>query len=179
MRSWHYINVKGSWKIAETFSQYLSEPILYENVGLNRTSISDILENDDKVCISEKYLDDYIYRASSANNGLRKKAMVEVLHFLKNRDVDMDQMSNIIWQYVKEHRNEIRAAYHKQSINGILWFKNKGISDKMSLGDDYLVVYESRNVKNFLDTIFFEVLQENIDRVSVNNIIDVYTGSES
>ena len=49
----------------------------------------------------------------------------------------------------------------------------------MSLGDDYLVVYESRNVKNFLDTIFFEVLQENIDRVSVNNIIDVYTGSES
>lgn len=179
MQSWYYVNVKGSWKMAETFSQHLSEPILYEDVVLNRSSISNILESDDKVCISEKYLNDYIYRASSANNGLRKKAMVEVLHFLGYKDVDMDQMSSIIWQYVKVHRDEIRAAYHKQSINGILWFKNKGVGDEMSLGDDYLVVYESGIVKNSLDKNFFEVLQENINSVSVNNIIDVYTGSES
>lgn len=166
---WNHTNIWGDVRLKHIILEKLQQPILYEERSADKSSASDFVESDGIICISTGYIEKYIINATSPQNGLRKAALVKILQHLGIKDVNMNEASVNIWRYVREHKNEIKKAYESVAKKNIIWFRNFDISN---LEDDTnsLIIFESNEVKKYLDHDFCEILEEYIKKKSIKRI---------
>lgn len=155
-----YINIWGDETSAKQIIKGFQEPILYCEMNMDKSSLSDILFNEDIlsseriICVSVSYLDTYIYNATNSHNGLKKGALKKVLNYLGIEDVDMDSSSGQIWEYVRINRQKIKTAYDQMADKGILWF-DQSVTLNITGDIRNLVVFETQYLDNYLDDLFY------------------------
>lgn len=171
-----YINVWGDEMSAKQIIKGFQEPVLYFEMNMHKSSLSDILfsedilSSEDIICVSVSYLDDYIYNATNSHNGLKKGALIKVLNHLGIEDVNMDSSSGQIWEYVRINKQKIKTAYDQMAKKGILWF-DQSVTLNITGDIRNLVVFETRYLDNFLDELFYQMLREKLSENSFDNMI--------
>lgn len=165
-----YINIWGDETSAKQVIKGFREPILYSNINMmHRSYFSDILFNEDllssekMICVSVSYLDAYIYDATNAHNGLKKGALIKVLNHLGVRDVNMNDSSEQIWNYIRLNKQAIKAAYDQMANKGILWF-DQSVTLNITGDIRNLVVFETQYLDNYLDDLFCEMLDKELSK---------------
>lgn len=113
------------------------------------------------ICISSDYLDNYIYKSTSPQNGLRKEALVKILNHIGIKDVCSNNSSLEIWNYIKNNKKFIKNTYTEKAINNIIWV-NEDFKQDIEIKAGYLVVFNSSVVENYLDNQF---IYYNVDRI--------------
>ncbi len=151
--AWEHINIWGSEEFAKHFSKVLNKPILHYNLLMDKSLVSDCIEKDYILCISIKYLERYIYDATSPQNGLRKDALINILHILGYNAKNENDPSSNVWQYVRDNRQSIRTSYINKAPNGLLWLKNS-CNININVNDNFLIVFETSTVNKYLDNDF-------------------------
>ena len=100
---WRHVNIRGSEEAARQLLTEFEEPILYYNLSMTRSLISDMIEGGRLICISVSYLNRYILEATSPRNGLRKEALIKILHFLDCQYINSQDNWMKVWESVKEN----------------------------------------------------------------------------
>lgn len=171
---WKHINIWGSERFIKSFLKVLQDPILHYNLLMDKSLVSNYIKNDNILCISVNYLDRYICNATSPQNGLRKEALIKILHFLGFTDKGENDLSTSIWQYVRDNRKSIREAYIDKASNGLLWLKKTYDISDVDVNNDSLIVFETSYIDKNLDDDFYEILQKSIDQKSLNNFVAIH-----
>lgn len=171
---WEHINVWGNERFVKQILKGFHEPVLYYDIFMDKSLASDHIRDHDLICISVKYLDRYIYEATSPQNGLRKEALIMILHNLGFQDKDKNDLSTSIWQYVKVKRESIKKAYTEKASNGLLWLKETYDRCDIDANNDYLVIFKSSGIDKSIDNEFYKILQKNANYKSLNNIVDIH-----
>jgi hypothetical protein len=172
-----YINIWGDEMSAKQVIKGFQEPILYSNINMmHRSSFSDILFNEDllssekMICVSVSYLDTYIYNATNSHNGLKKGALIKVLNHLGIKNMNMNDSSEQIWNYIWLNKQNIKAAYDQMADKGILWF-DKSVTLNIEEDIRNLIVFETQYLDNFLDELFYQMLRKKLSENSFDNMI--------
>lgn len=147
--------------------------ILYKDSYMHKSSIADMIVNYKIIGISDMYLDEYIYRATGSNNGLRKEALESILDFLKITGADNLKSSTEFWSFIKDPNNKIREIYIDKSNNGMLWFEDKYRKD---CGDEYInekvIIFESNYLPNSIDNEFKIFLNDKMKKEGLECILE-------
>lgn len=167
-----HIEVWGDEITAKNMLDNTKEPALYYGYTMRKTFVSDKVSDEKLICISVNYLDEYIYNANNPSSGLKKDALVKILHFLGIEDVKTYNSSTEIWEYIKANKKNIRAAYIQRAKNNIIWFDDYHNSD-IEVGGGYFIAFKSEVLEKYLDNDFYEILQKDINEKSLNNIIQM------
>ncbi len=171
-----YISIWGDEMSAKQIIKGFEEPIFYCPRNIHRSSLSDILFNENllfsekMIGVSVSYLDTYIYNATNSRNGLKKGALIMVLNHLGIKDVNMNDSSEYIWNYVRDNRQKIKSTYDQMAKKGILWF-DESIVLNLQKDVHNLVIFESQYLENPLDELFYEILHEKLSKNSFNDMI--------
>lgn len=171
-----YISIWGDEISAKQVIKGFQEPVLYSEMNLHRSFLSDIIFNEDMlssekiICVSVSYLDAYIYNATNSHNGLKKGALIEVLNYLGIKDVDRNDSSERIWNYIRVNKQNIKAAYDQMADKGILWF-DQPVTFNIEREIRNLVVFETQYLNNHLDELFYEMLQKKLSENAFNDMI--------
>lgn len=171
-----YISIWGDEISAKQVIKGFQEPVLYSEMNLHRSFLSDIIFNEDMlsseeiICVSVSYLDAYIYNATNSHNGLKKGALIEVLNYLGIKDVDRNDSSERIWNYIRVNKQNIKAAYDQMADKGILWF-DQPVTFNIEREIRNLVVFETQYLNNYLDELFYEMLQKKLSENAFNDMI--------
>lgn len=178
IHEWYHIRVWGKEEIAkdfhEDFHKDFSEPVLYHNETMDKSRVSDLIEDGSLVCISEKYLSDYMFNATSQHNGLRKQALIKILNLLGEKNIDETLWIKQIWDYVKTNKEQLIEGLHAKISNGILWLNEKYIRNSIEAKEEYFIAFESQLVNQCLDDDFCEIIQKSIMEKSLEHIIGIH-----
>lgn len=179
------VNICGSEYIAEKIIKDIKkEIVLYGHYIMTKTLIADYIENDKIICISKTYLDEYIYRATGPNNGLRMKAMKKVLNILGRNYVSDLESASQLWSYVTENKKSIREDYEEKSKDGIFWFK-EDYKDESSTNRNNLfgqgfefIAFESWHIENYIDNKFQHVLKMKLEEnPNIGKVMQVHSNT--
>ncbi|WP_251390833.1 hypothetical protein [Mediterraneibacter agrestimuris] len=173
---WNHFRVCGKEEKAKKFIENFPEPVLFCEERMDRSHVSDWIENDSLVCISEKYLQVYLFNATSQHNGFRKQAVIKLLNLLEEINIDETWWIKQIWDYIKENRKQLIEKFHAKMSQGILWLKKEYIRDDIEAKEEYFMIYESGWVERYLDNEFCEILQNSINGKSYEHIISIHKG---
>ena len=84
------------------YKDFSDKGVLYTEGHMSKTDISNFLISDYLICISEKYLDEYIYFATNQHNGLKKQALIRILEFLGENLIKEDMTMKVFWDKIKD-----------------------------------------------------------------------------
>lgn len=174
--NWNHIRVCGREKFAEEFCEgFLERPVIYSEATMNKSDISDIIEGGRLICISQKYLEDYIFNATSQHNGLRKQALITILNCLGETAISEKTWIKEIWDYIKENKENLIKKCSNKVFHKILWLESVSKSmDNINVDDDYFIIYKAKEFHRNLDDDFFEILQSAVQKESLGDIICIY-----
>ena len=172
---WNHIKVCGKEELAKKFIEDFYEPVLFCEERMDKSHVSDLIENDSLVCISENYLQAYLFNATSQHNGLRKQAVIKLLNLLGVKDIDETWWIKQIWDYITENKKQLIEKFDVKMSQGILWLKEEYIGNDIEAKDEYFIVFKSGWVERFLDNEFCEILQNFINEKSCEHIISIHT----
>lgn len=131
--------------------------------SMSKKSIADLIIDDRVIGISVKYLDEYIYGATSSYNGFRQDALRKILESLPLKVEDKED----IWAYVNENKKGIKYLYSSKCVNGVLWLKDsKKANMALESIHEYFIVFEWNTVNKPLDDTFYEILEQELDKNS-------------
>ena len=140
--------------------------ILHENSSMHKSSIADLIESNNLVCISYQYLNDYMLKATNQHNGFRTKSIICLLKKLDFTDT-IEETPEKAWGFVngnKKHiENKIKLCLCK---SGLLWFNNEKPNEGGSMSDcnnKYLIAFRDYVTKKTLDDNFASVLKEQLE----------------
>lgn len=146
--------------------------ILYKESYIHKSSIADMIVNNQIIAISDLYLDEYIYRATGSNNGLRIEALKNILQFLEITGIENLVSATEFWSFVKEHKNKIKEIYTEKSFNGMLWFKEKYRKDyDYKYMNEKVIIFESNYLPNPVDNEFKMLLNDKMDKEGLKCIL--------
>ncbi len=172
---WPHLRVYGKEEIAKGFLEGIGNPALYSKKCMDKSEVSDVIENDALVCISEKYLSDYLFSATNQHNGLRKQALIKILRFL-GEDVDENQWIRDLWIEIKDKRDSLQQKFYLMAPDGILWLDESFNRSDIEAYGDYFIVYKFNWVSRFLDKDFCEIFQEEVKKNALEGVIGIYEG---
>lgn len=172
---WDHIKVCGKEELAKKFIEDFYEPVLFCEERMDKSHVSDLIENNSLVCISENYLQAYLFNATSQHNGLRKQAVIKLLNLLGVKDIDETWWIKQIWDYITENKKQLIEKFDVKMSQGILWLKEEYIGNGIEAKDEYFIVFKSGWVERFLDNEFCEILQNFINEKSCEHIISINT----
>ncbi len=176
IHKWHHLRLWGKENIAKHFLKGFSKPILYHDGTMDKSCVSDFIEDGSLVCISENYLKDYVFDATSQHNGLRKQALIKILNLLEEINLDKNLWIKELWEHVKKNKELLIEKFHTKASNGILWLSRKYIRKDIEAKGEYFIAFESQWVNQCLDNDFCEILQDSITEKSLEHIIDIHKG---
>ncbi len=168
-----HINVFGKEEIARKFIENCTSHILYRDVIINKSYVSDLFQDGSLVCISENYIRDYILNATNQHNGLRKQALIDILDDL-GITIDAAQPITEFWNDIKAKRQEIMDAFHEKAPSGILWFKGEYKNICLDAEGEYFIAFKSRQVERHLDQDFYGLLQKALEEKNVGDIAEAF-----
>lgn len=167
-----HIEIWGNRIGADAIIKNIKEPVLYCESNMHKGSVADMIIGDKLICISISYLDEYIYRATSPQNGLRKEALVKILKRIGVEGIDLNNSSIDIWNYIKANRHIIKTLYTNKAVNNILWIDEcYKIETEVNMG--VLIMFKTSLVENYLDGVFIEILKKKIDKEVLNDIVQI------
>lgn len=168
-----HIRVCGREKLAKLFCEgFLDKPVVYNEPTMNKSDISDIIEEGRLICISQKYLEDYLFNATSQHNGLRKQALITILNCLGETVINEKTWIKEIWDYIKDNKEKLKEKCSNKVSHKILWLENVSKSiDNINVDDDYFIIYKAEEFNRNLDDEFCEILQSAVQRKSLGDII--------
>lgn len=172
---WPHLRVYGKEEIAKGFLQGVGNPAFYSKKRLDKSEVSEVIENDDVICISEKYVSDYLFNATNQHNGLRKQALIKILRFL-GEDVDESRWIKLIWAEIKDKRESLEQKFYLKAPEGILWLDESFNKSDIEAYGDYFIVYKFNLVSRFLDKDFCEIFQEEVKKNALEDVIGIYEG---
>lgn len=167
-----HVNVFGQEKMAKEFIKTAPEPVLYKDDRINKTDVSDLIEGECLICISENYIGDYLWNATNQHNGLRKNAARMILDVLEI-PIELKQPITGVWNDIKAKRQEIMAAFDEKASNGILWLKEEYEDVHLDAEGKYFIAFKSWQVSQYLDQDFCEILQQAIKEKEVGNLVEI------
>lgn len=148
--------------------------VLYKDCNMHKSSIADLIESDNLITISNMYFDEYIFRATGPNNGLRTDALRRILKFLEINEVNKLVSSTEVWSYVKNNKEIIKKKYTDISHNGMLWFKEEYREEfEYKYGNEKVVIFTSEYLDNPIDDTFGRLLIDNLKKKELENILEV------
>lgn len=176
IHEWHHIRVYGKEEISKDFNEDFHEPILYHDEIMEKSRVSDFIEDSSLVCISEKYLKIYIFNATSQHNGLRKNALIKILNLLEGININETWWIKQIWDYIKENKQQLIKRFHEKMPNGILWLNKTYNRNNIEAKGEYFIAFESQQIDQCIDDDFCEILQKSLEEKSLEHIIGIYRG---
>ena len=174
--NWEHIRVCGREKFAEEFCEgFLEKPVIYDEATMNKSDVSDIIEEGRLICISQKYLEDYIFNATSQHNGLRKQALIKILNCLGETAINEKKWIKEIWDDIKENKENLKEKCSNKVFHNILWLESVSKSmDNINVGDDYFIIYKAEKFHRNMDDDFCEILKSAVQKESLGDIIGIY-----
>lgn len=152
----------------------IDTPIIYCGYKMNKASVAEEIKNNNIICVSKKYLVDYLFEAQSSYYGLQKEACVKVLNSLGMKDVTQDMKSVDLWDKIRREKNEIEKAFDEIAEDEVLWFQqNNEIKKTLRGKDNFLIVINTSVVKKKVDDLFLDVLIQKIKEFSIEDIIGI------
>lgn len=152
----------------------IDTPIIYCGYKMNKASVAEEIKNNNIICVSKKYLVDYLFEAQSSYYGLQKEACVKVLNSLGMKDVTQDMKSVDLWDKIRREKNEIEKAFDEIAEDEVLWFQqNNEIKKTLRGKDNFLIVFNTSVVKKKVDDLFLDVLIQKIKEFSIEDIIGI------
>lgn len=165
---WGYDNYN-----TELYFQVQNEQVLYKSSYMKKSSIADFLESQMVIAISISYLDDYIYKATGSNNGLRIGALRYIFDFLGMDEVKMKESSVDIWAYIISHREEIKNKYIEKSENGILWLQEKREDYRFELKNSRIIFLEKGYLSHTVDGMFADILRNKLRDHNLEEYLEI------
>lgn len=169
----HY-KVFGEEKIAREFVEVSSEPVVYKDFIIKNTYVSNLIRDGILICISYRYIRDYILNASNQHNGLRKQELLSIFEVLGIKNIFENMDIAQLWNEIKKQRQVITDAFHKKAPNGILWMRAKNNEIDIQAGEAYFIVFEQSQVNQYLDSDFCEILKKSLNQKNIYNMVDIY-----
>lgn len=176
--NWDHIRVCGREKFAEEFCDgYLDRPVIYSEATKNKSDISDIIEEQRLICISQKYLEEYIFDATNQHNGLRKQALITILNCLGETAISEKAWIKEIWEDIREDKENLKKRCSNKVSQNILWLGSVSQSlNHINVDDDYFIIYKAKELQGSLDDDFCEILKSAVQREALEDIICIYEG---
>ncbi|WP_202768424.1 SIR2 family protein [Clostridium paridis] len=147
----------------ETDYKYLIEQYI-----MDKKSIADQIENESIICISVKYLYDYIINATGSRNGLRQKALLMILkHILPEEHWYKDTNADI-WSNVMSRKSDIKDACNQNNYNGLIFLKDeyRMLFNKLynkSYNQYYIIAFKNKHVEKNIDNNFSNILSRYLE----------------
>lgn len=173
IKSCEHIKVFGKEAAAKEFIKNNTSYVLYQDITINKSYVSDLIEVKRLICISESYVRDYILKATNQHNGLRKNAICMLLDDL-GITIGKDQQITEFWNEIKEKRQEIMDAFREKAPNGVFWRKGQYRNDCLNAMGEYFIAFTSEHMDKHLDQDFCEILQNAIEERKVGNLVGIY-----
>lgn len=171
---WNHIRVWGKEETAKKFLKDFSEPVLYYEGRLDKSNISDIIEEKNLICISYNYLESYVFHATSQHNGLRKQALIRILNLLGENQINENKWIKQIWDHIKANREQLIGKCREKLSEGALWLNDAYNKNDIDVNGEYFVVYESKLVERYMDDDFCEILQNFIKDEPLSHIVGIH-----
>lgn len=146
--------------------------ILYKNFHMHKSSIADKIVNKQVIAISGIYFDEYLYRATGPNNGLRTEALKIILKFLEITEAERLVSSTEVWSYIKNNKEIIRKKYIDKSYEGLLWFKEEYRGDYKNMNEK-LIIFESDYLPNPIDNEFKILLNDKLREEGLECVLGI------
>lgn len=167
-----YIEVWGkNESTIKELAKRFDEPLLYQNSDMHKSSIADLIINNYIIGISIKYLDEYIYKATSPYNGFKRDALIKIFEKIGFNNINNSNSSLEIWNIIKKNREKIRSLY-MDAPDGMIWF-NDSCSVNFEGDKHNWIIFNSYILQKYLDNDFYEILQAEVKEKSVEDIIEI------
>ena len=149
-------------------------PVKLCGAYMRKKDLADLIEDGKLIAVSVCYLDDYLYNATGPSNGLRAKAVKQILEVLGIPNPWNLTTSEILWAFIRKWRDTLRVMYTEKSDKGILWLREEYKNPyEDSFEGERILVFLSYGLENPADPAFCRMLQEKIEGQGLGDLLSV------
>ena len=169
-------NIKKYNKIFTIYSNHIedkhidykgNEYYFLEKGVYSKSSIADIVEYNRMVCMSTKYLRQYILNATGSRNGFRKEQLKQLLRDIypnESWDLELEEL----WKKIITNRKAIEYEINKNSKNDIYYFtkyRNMNLFTKYASEIGVIVIENITSNVNWADNMFCSFYEAYIQEI--------------